>query len=533
MKRQLKLRMGALLASCAVPLGLFGSGTAGAQDLESRVQVQAPAAPAEPAEVPTVSTIEQALALTYGDNPRLLGERALLRGSDARLAQARSQYGPSLSMGASYGFAYDRYDNLLGPDQVQDGFSGTVRAILNQPLYASGRLRAGVQLAEADIAAGRQSLRLVESQTLLGVFTAFINVGRDRSLVEIVQQNRDLLLRQLAQSETRLRVQEITRTDRDQVQTRLAVGVATAESTRASLSISEAQFLRFVGARPAEALVALPPTPPGMPASLEEAHAIAERESPLLLLAHARERLSRAQVRQAEADRGPTVGLEASASYGGIQPYSNNLNQRNLRGSVVIDLPVFDSGLRAARIREARELNEADWRLIDDALREVRAQLELNWDQWISARQAATQLATAVVAAQNAYEGAVLQERAGARTTFEVLDLLRDLLDVRSQLVNAKAQAQLAQYGLLAAMGRLEGPLLLDDIQPYTPAANLAAVSASSDIPLITATVESLDSITAQENESPRPYRDPAAGIRSSGLPLATSPAVPVPAREE
>ena len=533
MARKRNLRQRALFASAASSLAVLAAGSAAAQGLESRVQVQGPGVPAEPAASPAVATIEQALALAYEDNPRLLSERALLRGSDARYAQARARYGPSLSVGASYGYAFDRLDALIGPDQIRDGFSATVQAVLHQPLYTSGRLSSGVRVAEADIAASRQSLRLIESQILLGVFTAFINVGRDRSLLEIVEQNQDILLRQLTQSEARLRVREITRPDRDQVQTRLAVGVATTESTRASLSISEAQFLRFVGARPAATLVPLQPRPVGIPRSLEEAHAIAERENPLLLLAHARERISRAEVRLAEADLGATVALQGSAAYGAIEPYSNNLNQRNLRAGLVVDLPLFDSGLRAARIRETRELNEADWRLIDDALREVRAEVEQNWDVFVSGGRAVTQLEMAAQAAQSAYEGAVFQERAGARTTFEVLDLLRDLLDVRRQLVSAQAEEKVAQYGLLAAMGRLEAPLLVDDVEPYQPAANLTAVRYSGDVPLITETVESLDSITVTENESPRPYRDPAAGLRSLGLPLTRSPLVAVPARDE
>ncbi|OYX09193.1 MAG: hypothetical protein B7Z08_06195 [Sphingomonadales bacterium 32-68-7] len=121
----------------------------------------------------------------------------------------------------------------------------------------------------------------------------------------------------------------------------------------------------------------------------------------------------------------------------------------------------------------------------------------------------------------------MLQERAGARTTFEVLDLLRDLLTVRSQLVAAETSAELARYGLLAAMGRLEAPQLVDGVVPYAPGDNLQRVRTMTDAPPITPMVEALDSIGIGRNTGPRPYRDPAAGIVPPGLATPADPATP------
>jgi outer membrane protein TolC len=58
--------------------------------------------------------------------------------------------------------------------------------------------------------------------------------------------------------------------------------------------------------------------------------------------------------------------------------------------------------------------------------------------------------------ARKAYEGAVLQQRAGLITTLDVLDLARELLLARSNSNTAIASAYLAKARVLAAAGALE-----------------------------------------------------------------------------
>lgn len=479
-----------------------------------------PALPREtPAEQVAVNPAEPitdfviALERAYWTNPQLIAERARLRSFDFRLPQARAQYGPQFQYNASYGFQRDAFETLIGTTEIEKGWSSTASAILTQPLFTFGRLRAGEDGARAQIAFARASLRSAEQQTLFSAISAYAGVLRDRAAVGIAADNVNLLAREFGDTGERFRVRESTATDLQQVQSRLELGRAQLLAAQRSAASSDAAFLRFVGGPPGELAQ---PNPLAIPArTLEDAYAYADAHNPVLASAYARERVSRAQLEAARADLLPRIDLQGRATYGTINPNINDLQQTELRGAVTIS-GTLDNGLRAARIGEAKAANDADWRLIDAALRENRAELADAWNEWRTQTAAIERLRIAVGAARQAVEGGLLQERAGLRTTIEVLELARDLLQVSASYNAATANAFIAQARVLAAMGALEQQYLLPDAERYDPEAHFRKVDDNGDFPLLTPLVRALDSATTP-SRADRPLRDPAAPVAVDG----------------
>ena len=75
-----------------------------------------PQVSARPAGQP-VTSLTEAIALTYWNNPGLIAQRATLRSTDNRLPIARSAFGPSLSVQAAHGYQRDRQE--IQPNQGQ------------------------------------------------------------------------------------------------------------------------------------------------------------------------------------------------------------------------------------------------------------------------------------------------------------------------------------------------------------------------------------------------------------------------------
>lgn len=506
-------------------------GHASAAGLEERIRTQLPPSPAPLDEAAPVATLADAIALAHERNPELLSERALTRSVDERLVQARAGYGPTLTASGEYAYTHSRYDMPSGPAQSLDGWTTTAALVFSQPLYSSGRITAGVRAAEADIDLARQSLRQAEMTTLLNVFTAYVHVQRDRNLRDIAQQNLASLQKQFSDNKSRFRVREVTQTDLDQVVTRLEIGKAGYLSAEAQLSTSNGYFLQNIGALPAENLTP-PPSPLRLPESLAEAQKIAEGSNPVLLGAFARERMSRALVRQAQADLGPQVSLQGSLVRDPQTDFTDRLHTTTLRSGVVVTMPLWSSGANYSRIREAREQRQSDRWLIDKALRDVRASVQQAWNSYIAARNSLTSLAQATGAATRAYDGAVIQEKAGARTTLDVLDLLRDLLNVRSQYETTRAEVEVAKASLLAATGQLDPDVFAAQARPYDPATHLRHVSTKGDSLFVAPVVKHLDSPFVPATNRGAPYRDPALGLQADGLaPDAATPDDDTPSR--
>ena len=456
-----------------------------------------------------VTTLAQAVALAYRGNPRLQAARADARSADYRYPAARSQFGPSLSVSGAYNFTRNRSEVLPGQWLGAQGFTSTAGAVLNQPLLTFGRNSAAAAGALAESQFARDSLRVTEADVMLAIVGSYVRLQREANAVTIAKQNLELLDRQYRDNAERFRVRDITSSDLQQIETRVAFGRAQVTNALGQLGTAQGAFLRDVGARPGT--LAAPDVIDVKVASLAQALAVAEVNAPLVRAAQAREKVSRAAWEATKAESRPRLDLQGTADYGTLTPYSDRARTTQLVGRAVLTQPLIDSGLRNARRNEAAQANQADWRLIDDAVRATHQSVTEAWNVLTAARASLDHYRVAVDAAQRAYDGAQLQQRAGDRTTLDVLDLARDLLNIRLSYNAAVADEYVARAALLAAMGQLEAPLLVPGLAGYDADAHFRRVRGKGDVPLLTPLLSRIDGVANGDTMRDRPLRDPAA----------------------
>lgn len=467
-----------------------------------------------------IHTLAEAITLAYRTNPSLLAARAQARAADYRVPQARSAYGPALTASGSYTFTRTRVEVLPGTFAGAQGWISTASLVLNQPVYTFGRNAAAEAGAIASSEFQRDSLRVTEAQVLNQVVTSYVSVLRDAASVTIARQNLALLDQQYRENQVRYGVRDLTLTDLDQTQTRVELGRAQLLQAEGQLGISQKQFIQAIGAPPGE--LAAPDLLDVRFGSLDAAYAYAEANSPLIRAAQAREKISRAAVSAARAEYLPRIDLRGTADYGSVSPYGDQLRTTQLVGQAVLSQPLIDSGLRRARVGEAREANQSDWRLLDQAFRDTRSTIGASWDQLASSRASLANYRAAIAAAQRAYDGALIQQKAGDRTTLDVLDLARDLLTVRNNYNFAVANEYLARASLLAAVGMLEGPAIVTGLTGYDADAHYRRTFRKADIPFLTDLVSAVDGVTVGNTRRDRPSRD-------AGAQQALDAAVPLP----
>lgn len=472
-----------------------------------------------------VADFVSALDRAYWTHPSLLAARARLRSTDFRVPEAKAGSGPRLDFEASYGFLRSNSQSIFSPGwNERSGWTSAAKAVLSQPVFTFGRTSSAVRGAMAEVAYQRSVLRSTEAQVLFNAVRAYAGLLRDTAALEIYQDDLDLLEREYADNAARFTTREVTSSDVQQVETRVEQSRAQLYSAQRTAANAQAEFLGAVGA-PAGDLA--PPNPLAMPVgSLEDAYAYAEMHSPVLAAAYARERASRASVASARADMLPRVDLRGTAEYGSVSPYNDSLRQSTLRGEVVVSGPLFESGLRRARMQEAEAANDADWRLIDNALRENRIEVAEAWNEWLVQSAMIEQLRLSAVAARKAYDGALLQEKAGFRTTLDVLNLARELLVARSSYNAATANAYVAQARLLAAIGALDRGTLFPDAPAYDPDEHFDRTKNDGELPLIVPLMRKIDGLVSGGGRD-RALRDPAAPLAPAGVNL------PVPATEQ
>ncbi|WP_245409574.1 TolC family outer membrane protein [Allosphingosinicella vermicomposti] len=424
-------------------------------------------------------TLREALVRTYNSNPTLTGARAQLRGLDEDVAIARAAGRPGVS--ATGGFNQDLTQTGGGTGR---NLSATVN--LEYPLFAGGAVRNNIRAADERVLAGRANLRATEGDVFTDAVSVYMDVIRDRSIVELNRNQVRVLETDLQASRDRFEVGDLTRTDVAQSEARLALARSNLELAQGRLTTSEENYRRVTGALPGD--LQPPPPLPQLPQTADHAVDVALANNANLVAIAAQIRAADRQVAVARAGRLPTVSAvgtgqavnylgTADDQFGSGSTVSNT--QTSTGVGVQARLPLYQGGAVSARVRQAQALQSELLEQGVEIERGIVAQTRAAFATYRAALDAIESNEVAVSANSLALEGTRAEQTVGTRNVLDVLNAEQELLNSQVQLVTARRDAYVAGFGLLNAMGQAEiEDLNLDGgTALYDPVANYDRVS--------------------------------------------------------
>jgi outer membrane protein len=444
----------------------------------------------------SADTLRDALVSTYQTNPTIMAQRENLRSTDATVAIARAAGRPQVSGTAGVNQDLTRTGGGNGRN-----FSAGVD--VSYPLFNGGSVRNSVRAAETRVEAGQATLRAVEGDVFTEAVAAYMDVIRDRSIVELNQNQVQVLTTNLQATNDRFEIGDLTRTDVAQSEARLQLARSSLATAQARLAGSEENYRRVIGHRP-DQLAPPPPLPP-LPGSAEEAVKIALASNPDLISITRSARAAGLDVNVARAGRLPTVSAIGSGRYTNYLGTADDQfapgapdSTTSTGAGVQARIPIFQGGLPAARTRQAQAIEGQILEQVVATERSVVANTRSAFASYQAANRAIASNLTAGQANELALEGARAEQRVGTRTVLDVLNAEQELLNAQVALVTAKRDAYVAGFQLLNAMGQAEADDLgLDGGPLYDPLGNYRRVAGdwndwSSDprhLPVATRTV--------------------------------------------
>jgi outer membrane protein len=424
----------------------------------------------------SADTLREALVSTYETNPTLTGQREALKATDATVAIARAGGRPQLS--ATVGLNKD----LARSGILDTGGKGPILSVgadLSMPLFTGGRVDNSIKAAKTRVEAGRATLRGVEGDVFVDAVSAYMDVIRDRAIVELNQNNVKVLQTNLEATQDRFQIGDVTKTDVAQSQARLELGRANLATAQGQEAASEQEYRRVIGHEPGE-LAAPPPLPP-LPATGEEAVRIALANNPNIEAVNRQAQAAAYDVNVARSQRLPTLSAGVSETYvnalnGTVGPAPNTGSQTTAGLNATI--PIYQGGEPAARIRQAQAIQGQTLEQAIGTERSVIAQARSAFATYKAAQEAISSQQTAVQANELALEGARAERSVGTRTVLDVLNAEQELLNSQVSLVSARRDAYVAGFQLLNAMGQAEAQDLgLDGGPLYDPLGNYRRVA--------------------------------------------------------
>jgi len=418
-------------------------------------------------------SLDEALALTYETNPDIASARAQLRATDESVPQALSNWRPDVEVSGAYGYRnrdreFTNGLSLRNSDQPQ-----SVSLSVSQPIFRGFRTVSQTEQAKNQVAAGRADLITREQDVLLQAVTAYMNVKRDRAILELRRNNVRVLTQQQSATRDRFEVGELTRTDTAQADSRLATAVADEIAAKGNLDTSTADFVEVIGHAPGP--LDAPDLPAGLPATETEAVELAKINNPSVVSADFTERAAREAVDVTSGELLPTLTLD-----GEVQENRDILGSDvdTSEQSITLNLrvPLYQSGAVYSRVREAKHTANQQLLEFSEQTRQSQEQARSSWADLQSARARITSLKASVDAQEVAFEGVRQEAQVGSRTVLDVLDAEQELLNARVSLVQAQRDLIVAGYELLSATGRLTADDLGLSVDLYDPTRNFNEV---------------------------------------------------------
>ncbi len=407
-------------------------------------------------------TLTQALASAYANNPRLQSERARLRGTDENLARAQSGYRPTVNGTIDYTL---RSTSSI-PKSPGDGTSFIRAYQLNasQPIYNGGSTSSAVKEADATIRAEREVLRETEQQVLLDAITAYMDVIRDRAVLDVQLKNIAVLTQELRQVKARFDVGEVTKTDVEQAKSSLASAQAQSESGKANLSSSSARYALVVGHAPNGIRE---PGPPNrlLPRNINEAVNIAMASRPSVVQAAYLKDSIDHTISKLYGQLLPQVSLNGQLSSTETSPANTVVDTASLTGHVTV--PIYEAGDVRAQIRQQKENRQSLLQNIEQARLQAQSDVLSAWAVLDASRAQLVANQQQVDSAKTALEGVRAELQVGQRTELDVLNAQQTLNNAQVQLITTKHDIVVNSYRVLQVMGRLAVDTLGIGVEQY------------------------------------------------------------------
>ena len=419
---------------------------------------------------------QQALVSAYQHNPRLLAERVRVREIDENYVQAQAAGRFTLNANGQIGRNLTKTESTFSPiENVSWLTPKSGQLTIVQPIYQGGRVSGLKAQAKAGVLSARQGLRNAEQNLLLSAATAYLDVLRDEEAANIRRNNVRVLTRQKFAATDRFDVGEGTRTDIAQADARLAaaeIGLANAD---ASLAVSRAAYVRFIGHAPANLTA-----PPQfiLPPSLNEAMNRARANNPQLIAARYNENAAQSAIQVAKSAGRPTLALN-----GTLQSSRKSSSNFPLSESVAVTaqlrIPIYSGGLNQSRVRAAKlakARSKFETRETEQAVDQTVANL---WAQVVASERSLAASKKQVAAAEIAFEGVELEQQVGTRNTLDVLDAEQELLNAKLSVIQAARNLNVATYQLLVTIGGFDAYALQLPVDHYDPRNNFNRVTAN------------------------------------------------------
>ncbi len=415
-------------------------------------------------------SLSDILAYTYENSLTVNAERAALKATDESVAKAKSGYRPTLIAQGSAGRSYykAKYDNnYIGQGQKAYQDPHGIGISFVQPVFSGLTTVHSVEAAKQQVRSERANLINTEQSTLLDAVSVYMDVIRDRAVLDLQINNEKVLQKHLDSYRKRFKAGELTRTDVAQSEARVSGAKANRIAAEGQVEVSKANYFSVIGLETPEKLEDVQDISVQVPKSLDEALMLALKNNPKIKAAEYAVESARYTVKAQKGVLSPSVDITADAATEKDVDLTENRDSWTVKANLTI--PLYQSGSEYADIRAARQTENQYRILLAKIKQDVRAETISAWENYQATKAQIQSIKDQIKASKIALDGVIREAQVGSRTVLDVLDAEQEHLDNQVSLVKTHRDEIVSEYSLLSAVGQMNPVGLNLKVASYDP----------------------------------------------------------------
>ncbi len=419
-------------------------------------------------------TLSEAVETTLATHPAADGAQARVETSEQQRKAASSGFFPEISLSTSAGREYADNSTSRGLSVSRGaGYSGlwegsvSARQMLFDGMETQSRVRAARALQESAML-GVEDLR---EQLAMRTVQTYMNLLRTRKGLELLKGQEESVKSYLSRIKGMVDDGASDEAELQQARDVLSILENYKNDYDGQIKTLESDYFELTGRLPDGALSTPLPPVEALPPALEEAVTLAKQSHPVLKGAAFEVRAAQQNMKAEQGSLYPAVDGELSYA---------EVDKRDLIGGESTDAKAVvrmnwnleTGGGQLARIREkASQKKEAESRVremerrIERGVRQAYAEYETARNQLKIQEQRADLNQKLLETYKSQFEGARI-------TLLQLMQSDNQLLITKLEKMNAENRVHLAQYGILAAVGRLQESLRAPPVKATIQAAS-------------------------------------------------------------
>ena len=405
--------------------------------------------------------LQAAVDKTLNENPELqiaLNDREAIA---HEIRQAFGGYLPRVDFDAGWG--WEKSDNsstrgAFAAGRSKDDEASLMRRELGlravQNLYNGGQTAYEVEREKARFLGADARVREVAEDLTLRAIEAYLEVRRDRELVELANSSLERHMKYVSEIDSLNRAGRGSVADVEQAKGRQALAEARKLQAEGALRESEAKFFSVIGENATMLDGTIQAPIAALPASVEDAIELAISNHPRLRTGAARVGAAQAEVKIAHSNFMPRLNLEVSAT--------DNRNLDGSRGSsddvmamLRLRYNLYNGGQDAAEKQENYARMMATRDALDTDRRTVEQNARVAWSEYITAKDRLSPLQRHAEASEQSRSAYNEQFTLGQRTLLDLLDAEDEVFNSRANFLTGQNARDFAAYRVLNATGQL------------------------------------------------------------------------------